>query len=253
MTKRIYGVLTLCFLFNTHVSSQNYTVGTITAGHIEITSEYDTCKAMQNAAVFVAPYKKSVDSLVCHVVGHSAQALTVGRPESLLSNWTADVLLAAARKECGKVDFAVTNIGSIRSSFPKGEITVGDVLEMCPFQNMLTVLTLKGSDVIELFQQFSSFGGEGLSHGVQLHYDSKFHLVSARLNGKDIKPGKTYRIATIDYLAEGNDNLKAFKKAVESVKTSVLVRDIYMGDIKAHEAKGQPIDAKMEGRIIKDK
>ena len=45
-------------------------------------------------------------------------------------------------------------------------------------------------------------------------------LKSATLNGEPIDPEKSYRIATLDYLAEGNDQLVAFKSGTDVLPLS---------------------------------
>ena len=42
-------------------------------------------------------------------------------------------------------------------------------------------------------------------------------LLDCKLNGKEIDDNKAYRVATLDYLAQGNDKLEAFKSATNLV------------------------------------
>ncbi len=63
---------------------------------------------------------------------------------------------------------------------------------------------------------------------------------------KEIEDGKVYRIATLDYLAEGNDHMTALKKAIKRHSLGMLIRDVMSESI----IKNRVIDSKMEGRII---
>ena len=188
------------------------------------------------------------------VLGVSEIFMNADRPESLLSNWAADVLLNASRridgKKCRQADFAVINVGGLRNSMPKGNVTIGDIMAISPFENKLVVVTLTGDKVLELFQQFAIFRGEGVSHGVELVYSAEGILQSARLNGQPILPTKKYTIATLDYLAEGNDNMKAFKDCLSIRRSKMLVRDIYMDFVRQQTAKGKHLTAKIEGRTL---
>lgn len=232
------------------LSAQNYEVKNIISKRFEITKALDNSPSIREAEEFLAPYKAKVDSFNGPVIGKSTMYMQANRPESLLSNWGADVVLDAAKKKFGKVDFSVINIGGLRSVMPEGDICRGDIFDIAPFQNFLVLITLKGSDVKELFNQFAIFGGEGVSHGVNILMDKKNIKSEGTLFGKKIKDKKLYRIATLDYLAEGNDNMKAFKKAVEIIRTDIPVRDVYIDFIKDAAAKGNSIGAKIEGRTI---
>ena len=64
-----------------------------------------------------------------------------------------------------------TILGGIRAALPKGNVTVGDVNDIAPFENKICFLTLTGDKVLELFRQIAHTGGEGVSKGVRLVLD----------------------------------------------------------------------------------
>ena len=250
MKKSLFFCAMLCLCGKAF--TQSFSLKRIEGKRVEITSEFDTNPATRVAIDFVAPYKAKVDSLIGPVLGSSSIFMNADRPESLLSNWAADVLLAASKRAEGRkaADFSVVNIGGLRNSMPKGVITIGDIMEIAPFENKLVVLTLSGTKVMELFQQFAILGGEGVSHGVELVYSAEGKLLSAKLNGKPINTKKNYRVATLDYLAEGNDNMKAFKDHIRYEESGLAVRDIYMDFIRQQTKKGKQLTSCIEGRII---
>ena len=179
--------------------------------------------------------------------------MSVSRPESTLSNLLSDILVWGGRAFHETPDFAVYNMGGIRAALVKGDVTKGDVVDVAPFENKLCFLTLTGEQVLELFKQIASVGGEGVSHGVELRITKDGQLKSALVHGNPIDPQRLYRIATLDYLAQGNDKLVAFKK-----KTQVLspqdkqnnVRFIIMDYFQQANAQGLEVDAAIEGRIV---
>ena len=145
-------------------------------------------------------------------------------------------------------DFAVYNMGGIRASLAKGKVTIGDVVDVAPFDNKLCLLTLTGAQVTQLFEQIAAVGGEGVSHEVALVISSDHKLVSATVGGKPIDPNASYRIATLDYLAQGNDKLDAFKQKTQLVSPQTEennVRYIIMDYFRTHGT----VDAAIEGRI----
>lgn len=141
----------------------------------------------------------------------------------------------------------------MRATFLKGDVTYGDVLAVAPFENKICFLTLTGEKTLELFQQIASEKGEGLSHGVEMVMTKDYKLKSVKLHGKEIDPNATYRIATIDYLAQGNGGLLAFKSATNLVSPQDKAnnaRFIIVDYFKAAMAQGKTVDSKVEGRLV---
>lgn len=185
------------------------------------------------------------------VIGEAAQKLEAYRPESPLSNLLADILRNSAETKAGiKADVGVMNMGGIRGLLNKGEITIASAYEIAPFENRLAVVTLKGADLLDLFGQMAAVHGEGLS-GATLAISKEGKLLDAKVGGEQVDPEKDYQVATIDYLAEGNDRLGAFKKATAKVEPeNAVLRDLFIEYVKRVEAAGRCVDAKIEGRIV---
>jgi len=204
------------------------------------------------AAAFLEPYKAKVDEVMAPVVGEVAHDMAAYRPESDLSNLLPDIFMEAAAYYGEKTDFAVYNMGGIRAALSKGPVTVGDVLDVAPFDNKICFLTLSGDKVMELFRQIAARGGEGVSHGVELVITKDGKLISAKLNGKEVDPQASYRITTIDYLAQGNDQMTAFKSGTnlyspqeESNNARFVITDFF----KRQQAEGIVVSSEVEGRI----
>ncbi len=225
----------------------HYEVSSITRERILIDSRYNTNDSASNN--FLKPYAHKVDSLMSPVVGIAAHDLYSHRPESELSNLLSDILIWGATRFNEKPDFAVYNMGGIRAALAKGNVTVGDVLDVAPFENKLCILTLSGKRVLELFEQIASVGGEGVSHGVKLIISANHKLVSSSVNGKPIDPNASYRIATLDYLAQGNDKLEAFKYKTEVLSPQTEINNVRYIIMDYFRAKGT-VDATQEGRIV---
>lgn len=186
------------------------------------------------------------------VVGTVAHDMVADRPESTLSNFLSDVLVWAGESYGEQPDFAIYNIGGMRSSFVAGNVTVGDVLEVAPFENRICFVTLTGDRVLELFQQIGLQHGEGVSHEVSLVFSKDWQLKSARVNGKDIVPQQKYRIATLDYVSQGNDRMVAFKHATDvnqPESEANNVRNIIMDYFRNCQRQGITVTREIEGRI----
>ena len=141
-----------------------YQLTEVEGGRVAMTETFDRVPQDEAAVAIVQSYKAKVDSVMSPVIGRSKMEMDVDRPESLLSNFVADVLLRAGSNYIGHpVDFAVINVGGLRTSLPEGDVTYGDVYEILPFQNTLCILEMKGEAVQALFRQMAAVGGEGLS------------------------------------------------------------------------------------------
>ena len=248
--KTVYLVGLSAMLMGTGCAS-HYELASVKRTRILVDSRYDAAPDAA-AAKFMEPYKHQVDSVMGPVVGEVDHDMTAHRPESDLSNLLADIMVWGAKDYHEKVDFGVYNMGGIRAALSKGKVTYGDVLDIAPFENKICFVTLTGAKVLELFSQMAHTGGEAVSHGVELVFTRDHKLKSARLNGKEIDPKTSYRIATLDYLAQGNDKMEAFKSATNVVspqESSNNTRFIIMNYFKEQTAQGKVVNAHKEGRI----
>ena len=201
---------------------------------------------------FLAPFKQQVDSIMGPVVGRITHDMAGKRPESDLSNLLADILIWASPDYGEQPVLGIYNMGGIRASLTKGTVTFGDVLDVAPFENKIAFTTLSGETLMKLFRQIAKRGGEGVSRGAELVITQDGKLVSARLHGKEIVPTADYRVATIDYLLGGNDGMSALnegKNVVSPQKKSNNTRFIIVNYFKEKTAKGEMVDAQVEGRI----
>ena len=104
----------------------------------------------------------------------------------------------------------------------------------------------------ELFSQIALAKGEGVSHEVRLEITRDGKLLSATVGGKPIDPSANYRIATLDYVAQGNDHMGAFKKKKDVVSPQDEennVRYLIEKFFQDAQSKGMEVSSKVEGRI----
>ena len=248
--KLLYVVLSFPLLL-TLSCTKHYQLESVSRSRILIDNRYDATPD-GGAAAFIAPFKQKVDSVMSPVVGRTACYMAAERPESNLSNLLSDILVWAAGNYGEKVDFGMYNIGGIRAGFAEGNVTYGDVLDVAPFENKICFLDLKGDKVAELFGQIAKRLGEGVSRAVKMRISADGKLLSALVDGKEIDPNATYRIATIDYVAQGNDQLEAFKaktnlNSPQEEKNNM--RFIIIDYFREQQRQGKTVDAKVEGRI----
>ncbi|EKM82846.1 hypothetical protein AGABI1DRAFT_53371 [Agaricus bisporus var. burnettii JB137-S8] len=164
--------------------------------------------------------------------------------ESAAPNWFADVIRhayddALCLKGCGGSDGVFICAGTLRgdSTYGPGVITLGDILEILPFDDPVVVLQLDGETIWEALEVALEFwpaqeGRFPVLSGFKVVWDSRRppgqRVLSVTLvkemdsnNGSlgqvveeavaKSKEGRTYNIVTRDYLAEGHDGFIVLK------------------------------------------
>ena len=153
---------------------------------------------------------------------------------------------------------AVTNGGGIRAWIHKGEITKNDVFTVLPFGNTLTVVYVKGADLLEALEAstyctpgavggFPQIAGMKITVDTTAQYDanaetypgSTYHgpksinrVTIDEVNGKPFDPNATYAVATNNFTAAGGDTYYAFARSEGSIDTGYTLDTILMDYIK---------------------
>lgn len=228
-------------------SPKTWTITHASSVKIPIDSKLDVM-ADKSYTAYLEPVKEQLGAKMNVVIGQAVETMTGHAPESLLSNWNADVYRQAGTEFLGtSVDVSIVNLGGLRTEIPAGNITVGKIFELMPFENELVILWLKGDKLAELIQFFAKVGGEGVS-GIKMGIkNGKGENVT--INGNSIDRSKIYSIATSDYLAGGNDKMIQLAHYEKRVNTGLKLRNILLETIKKETAKGNKIQSKFDGRI----
>lgn len=227
---------------------QQYQVTGMSGTIVEMNSSFDS-NPNQEMVSLVQSYKSKLDQEMNEVIGKSAQFMDYKRPESLLTNLTSDVMKAYGDEHLPDgADIGVMNVHGHRATMPKGEITVGNLFEIYSFDNAITFLELKGSDLTKMFDAYARIGGAGISSNVKLVIEGK-KVKSVTIDGKPIDKNRIYHIVTLDYLAEGNDNMSAFRDAVNVVHTGITLRDVMIDWVREQTRRGEEVKSVLDGRI----
>ncbi len=197
----------------------------------------------------IAPYKVQIDTAMNEVIGTVANDLYKQRPESSLGNWVADVMLDVVKKEGYTADIAVVNYGGLRvPSLQSGPLTRGEIFELSPFDNMIMVVDIPGKLLDTLFQKIASTGGWPVSKGVKMEMNNKM-MTSCLILNEPIDTNRIYKVATLDYVANGGDDMKCLIPLAR-VQTGKILRDILIEDALRLKAENKNVTSFVEGRII---
>jgi len=169
--------------------------------------------------------------------------------ETNLGNYVADWM----RISTG-ADIAFEDGGSIRVSIPIGDVTVGTVYNVLPFDNILEILEVKGSTLkLALENSVSSYPAQGgwfaQISGFSFTFDPSkpvgSRVVSITKDGKPMDMDAIYKLCVQDYTALGGDGYSMLVGAKIVYKTSEWNRDGFVAYIKTNPE----MTATVEGRI----
>ena len=151
------------------------------------------------------------------------------------------------KNKAGKnIDFALFNYGGIRTVIPKGNITVKNVFELMPFENMLVIAELSGKQAQSLFNYLEKRQeAHPISHLKLEIKDEKLNKILIQNKPFDIS--KNYYVLTHDYLQHGGDRMDFFKNPISLFNVEVKVRDAIIDYL----SKIDTLNAKIDGRFIK--
>ena len=208
---------------------------------------------------FIQPYKEKVDSVNKRVIGQSLYDMSNSDRNGGLANLTADFgywygnhkadSLRAAGTDVGRVDLSIMNVGGIRQNMSAGDITEGQILSTYPFSNHFTIVSLKGSDIIEALRVGAKKGGEAVSGNVRVVTDDARNLVRVVIDGVEMDPAKIYTLATIDYVAEGNDDMRSLANHRKIWTDEVEVAAPILRWFESQKELGLPVAPDQTGRF----
>jgi 2',3'-cyclic-nucleotide 2'-phosphodiesterase (5'-nucleotidase family) len=222
-----------------------------TAHFVPVTSQPVAKTQAEDPAIaaLIAPYHDKVTSQMAEVLGTAPAALTKTPGENPLANFVADLQRQRASKELKEpIALSVMTNGGLRAGFAAGPVTLGSVFELMPFENELVVLDAPGPVIEDLFEYAAhiKMAVAGATYTVTFDGMPKDIRIGGQLF--DVNQDRTYTIAISDYLATGGDNLTFFK-ALTPRHTNILLRTAIADHIRDLTKAGQPITARVEGRV----
>lgn len=187
---------------------------------------------------------------VKEVIGYSTEAMVAKRPESALSNWFIDILMAKTEQVVGKkVHMGITNFGGIRIDMPQGDILLDDMLSMFPFKNYLVYVEQTGKQIRTVLEGMAAGRFQVLGGVRVVAEDGK--LVSVEIDGEPLDDDKIYGIATISFLLGGGDGLALDHEALSvTVFEDIAIIDAVLEHVYAETAAGRPIEYQTDGRVV---
>lgn len=172
----------------------------------------------------IRPYQVELGVRMGRVIGMTDSDLSNKAPNGGLGDLAADILRRTASERLGfPVDIGLTNWGGLRIPISKGQITVGDIFSVMPFENRLVVLTFNGDQIQQLANALATTGGEPIS-GLRMRIDGEV-ATDVLVGTRPIKAEDEYTLVTTDFMADGGSNYEILGQALKRQNLDILMRD----------------------------
>ena len=179
--------------------------------------------------------------------------------ECAMGNLVADAMLDRVADQ--GVTIAIANSGGLRASIDAGDVTMGEVLTVLPFQNTLSTFQVSGQTVIDALENGVSQVEEVKGRfpqvaGLKFTWDASVAPNEGRVSDvmvmKDgawtlIDPAATYTLVSNNYVRGGGDGYKMFRDAANAYDYGPDLADV----TAEYMAKNAPYAPYTDGRITK--
>lgn len=208
----------------------------------------------------VESYEAELSSELDVTIGKTAVELdsrkaTVRSTEASIGNLVAD-----AMKDAVGAEIAIANGGGIRGNkvYAAGtDLTRRDILTELPFGNRTVLLEITGADVRAALEngvsQVENAAGRfpqvaGMTVTYDLTKPAGERVVDIKVGGAPLDDGRTYKLATNDYMALGGDGYKSFRNA--KVLIGEREAKLLANDVMAYVKKVGTVQTTVEGRLV---
>ena len=172
--------------------------------------------------------------------------------ECAMGNLIADAMLARVKDQ--GIEIAIQNGGGIRSSIDAGEVTMGEVLTVLPFQNTLSTFQVTGATIVEALENGVSEHEEGagrfpqvagMSYTFDVSQPAGSRISDVMVGGAPIDLEKVYGVVSNNYVRNGGDGYDMFETAENAYDFGPDLADV-TAEFMAANAPYQPY---LDGRI----
>ncbi|SFQ96512.1 bifunctional metallophosphatase/5'-nucleotidase [Poseidonocella sedimentorum] len=176
--------------------------------------------------------------------------------ECPMGNLVADAMLDRVKDQ--GIDVAIANSGGLRASIDAGEVTMGEVLTVLPFQNTLSTFQITGATLVEALENGVSQVEEGagrfpqvsgLTFTADLTAEPGSRISDVMVGGEAIDADKLYGVVSNDYVRNGGDGYKMFTTAQNAYDFGPDLADVTAEYLVEHA----PYQPYTDGRITINK
>ena len=170
-------------------------------------------------AALISGLLEEQDKITSEVIAYTDTVLDGERAHVRTRPTNLSRLITQAMIEATDADCALTNGGGIRASIDVGEITVGEVISVLPFNNTCVVINVTGEELYEAVEQGlkdlpEPSGGYCQPGNITAIYNTfnepGSRVYKLKINGETVDKNATYKLATNDFTAAGGDGYTVF-------------------------------------------
>lgn len=175
----------------------------------------------------IAPYSDSMKQEMSEQICVASEDFIVQRkPSGNLNNWFAQAIFSHQTKAIRMSEpiFCLFNNGGIRSSIGKGNVSLGDMFKVMPFDNRIVWVKLPVSSLKDIHAYILKSGGEPIANATM-------KATELQVNGLQ-KHHEFVWIITSDYLANNGDKMYFFQNKIEVIDKNMLLRDALIEEAK---------------------
>jgi len=212
----------------------------------------------------VAELAGPIEELKARVVASTAEAIEGSREvcrqvECPMGNLVADAMLDRVRDQ--GITIAIQNGGGLRASIDAGEVTMGEVLTVLPFQNTLATFQVTGEQVVAALEngvsQVADGAGRfpqvaGLTYTWKASNEPGSRVLEVMVAEGDtfvpIDPAKVYGVVTNNYVRTGGDGYRMFVDAQNAYDFGPPLENVVAEFMAAQEGPYTPY---IDGRITR--
>ena len=231
----LFGILVISLTCCSKQSYQPY----YSWSDIEIDSTIQRSVAIEE---IITPYRIQLDSIMDEVIGHAVHELNASREyESTLGTFVTKLLLDQSIAAYDThVDVALMNHkGGLRAPINKGDITLGDVFQVMPFENEMVLIDLTGDQLLEVIDKVAN-GGRSMIWPINYHATPEGPK-EITLNGEAIKSDGKYVLTVSDYMANGGSGFDMLTDLPRQDIEAVHLRDMIISEIRELTAAGKRV------------
>ncbi len=185
----------------------------------------------------LTPFQKRGEAQLQVKVG-TAQGEFIGERDKVRFQQTnLGQLILKAQIARTQADFAVMSGGGIRTSLPSGDLTYKDLLQVQPFGNQVTSVTLTGAEVARYLAVVANIkpdsGGFAQFANISLTADGS-GVSEVKINGEPLQDDKTYRMATNSFNAAGGDGYPRIDQHAGFINTGFIDAEVLKQYVSQH-------------------
>ena len=202
---------------------------------------------------FIKPYSQHLNATLDSTLAYNPSNLNKsdGKLNTAIGNMMADLVMEQANpifksRTGNTIDLVLLNHGGIRSGIGIGAVSARTGYKLMPFENEIVIAELSGEKILEMLSYLENAKTAHPISGFELKVDENFKTLSAFVNGESIKAGKTYFVATSDYLQQGGDSMNFFKDPINLYKIDYKLRNAIIDHFK----KVDTLKASKDNRFI---